>query len=435
MSGQTDFFVDVTALQQRQQFRMRRLQVFNWGTFSDLHDIAIAEDGFLFVGRSGSGKSTLLDALAALLVPPQWLTFNAAAREGDRSRRDRNLASYVRGAWGDQKDIESGEIATRFLRTGTTWSALALTFANAEGREISLVHLYWLRGTQAANTDVRRHYMVAERGFDIARELRDFDLDVRALKNALPDVEHYGDTFRGYAERFRRLLGIESELALKLLHKTQSAKNLGDLNSFLREFMLEPPESFAAADRLVAEFAELDAAHQEVVTVRRQVDTLAPAREQHERMLALGDRIDAQERLLLAIDGYAEGARADLLAAAIDELKTRDEGLAGEERQIAERHATQRALLHDLEDQHRERGGHRIETLEEERSRVQAQRDERLKRRGQVETSCRVMGWTLPDNAHAFSERLAEAPRPGGRLARPAGGRRRPPRRPARPQG
>ncbi len=409
MRGQTDFFVDVTALQRRQQFRMRRLQVLNWGTFSDLHDITIAEDGFLFVGRSGSGKSTLLDALGALLVPPQWLTFNAAARDGDRSRRDRNLASYVRGAWGDQKDIDSGEIATRFLRTGTTWSALALTFANAEGREISLIQLYWLRGTQAANSDVRRHYMVAERGFDIAGELQDFDLDVRALKNALPDVEHYGDTFRGYAERFRRLLGIESELALKLLHKTQSAKNLGDLNSFLREFMLESPESFAAADRLVAEFAELDAAHQEVVTVRRQVDTLVPAREQHERMLALGNRIEAQERLLQAIDGYAEGTRADLLSRAIEELKTRDEGLAGEERQTAERHAAQRALLRDLEDQHRERGGHRIETLEEERSRAQEQRDERMKRRGQVEAACRVMDWTLPDNAHAFSERLTEA--------------------------
>ena len=25
------------------QFRMRRLQVFNWGTFSELHDIAVAE--------------------------------------------------------------------------------------------------------------------------------------------------------------------------------------------------------------------------------------------------------------------------------------------------------------------------------------------------------------------------------------------------------
>lgn len=46
----------------REQFRMSRLQVYNWGTFSELHDVPISERGFLFVGRSGAGKSTLLDA-------------------------------------------------------------------------------------------------------------------------------------------------------------------------------------------------------------------------------------------------------------------------------------------------------------------------------------------------------------------------------------
>ena len=95
------------------QFRMRRLQVFNWGTFSDLHDIPMAERGFLFVGPSGTGKTTLLDAISALLVPPRWVDFNAAAREASRAGRDRNLVSYVRGAWAEQKDDESGEIATR----------------------------------------------------------------------------------------------------------------------------------------------------------------------------------------------------------------------------------------------------------------------------------------------------------------------------------
>src|SRR5580698_4023910 len=98
------------------QFRIHRLQVFNWGTFSALHDIPISERGFLFVGRSGSGKSTLLDAFSALLVPPKWIDFNAAAREIDRGSRDRNFISYIRGAWAEQKDGESGEIATQYLR-------------------------------------------------------------------------------------------------------------------------------------------------------------------------------------------------------------------------------------------------------------------------------------------------------------------------------
>ena len=53
----------------REQFRMTRLQVYNWGTFSGLHDVPISERGFLFVGRSGAGKSTLLKAVAGLVRP------------------------------------------------------------------------------------------------------------------------------------------------------------------------------------------------------------------------------------------------------------------------------------------------------------------------------------------------------------------------------
>src|SRR5262245_41286007 len=113
----------IVLLMTKEQFRISHLQVFNWGTFSGLHEIPISERGFLFVGRSGTGKSTLLDAFSALLVPPRWVDFNAAAREADKSGRDRNLVSYIRGAWAEQKDNDSGEIATRYLRSGTTWSA------------------------------------------------------------------------------------------------------------------------------------------------------------------------------------------------------------------------------------------------------------------------------------------------------------------------
>ncbi|HFD80727.1 MAG TPA: ATP-binding protein [Gammaproteobacteria bacterium] len=409
MSRQNDFFADVAALAENRQFRMRRLQVYNWGTFDKLHDIRIAEKGFLFVGRSGSGKSTLLDAIAALLTPPQWLSFNAAAREGERNRRDRNLVSYVRGAWGDRTDSASGEIATHYLRRGTTWSALALTFANGEGRTVTLLHLYWIRGNGTATTDVRRHYLVAEREFDIARELNGFDLDVRGLKRRLTDVDHFGDTFRPYAERLRRLMDIESEQALKLLHKTQSAKNLGDLNTFLREFMLEKPDTFEAADRLVAEFAELDAAHQEVLTARRQLDTLRPARDEHQAMTALDEEVALNERLLEGIDAWTESRRIELLNAAIGELDARILGLEGRGTQQAERLAAARDELRDLETAHRDKGGSDIERLQEERTRTEQQRDDRLRRYRQVEAACQTLDWPVPDHAEAFGERLAEA--------------------------
>ncbi|HET8552772.1 MAG TPA: SbcC/MukB-like Walker B domain-containing protein [Gammaproteobacteria bacterium] len=406
---QEDFLTGRLAAERRLQFRMRRLQVHNWGTFSGLHDIAIAESGFLFVGRSGSGKSTLLDAIGALLVPPKWLAFNAAAREGERGRRDRNLASYVRGAWADQKDTGSGEITTRYLRPRTTWSALALTFANQNGREVTLIHLYWLRGAGSANADVKRHYMIAERGFDIASELNDFELDVRALKRRLPDVDHFQETFAAYSERFRRLMDINDEMALKLLHKTQSAKNLGDLNSFLREFMLERPETFDSADRLVAEFAALDAAHQAVVTARRQVETLQPARDAHERLETVRGEIIEREDLLLAIDPYRDQVRDELLTAEIDTLTIREQGVAGEQRQQEERLTDLKEQLAALEMEHREQGGAQIEALAAKKDEAERQREERLTRRGQAESACRELGWTFPDSAAAFAARVGEA--------------------------
>ena len=389
------------------QFRMRRLQVFNWGTFSGLHDIPIAERGFLFVGPSGAGKTTLLDAFSALLVPPRWVDFNAAAREASRTGRDRNLVSYVRGAWAEQKDDESGEIATSYLRTGTTWSALALTYVNSQERTVVLVQLFWLRGNTNGSTDIKRHYLIFERPFDL-REIKDFDLDVRKLKQKYPEAFARED-FRPYCERFCRLLGIESELALRLLHKTQSAKNLGDLNTFLRDFMLDRPETFDAAERLVSEFAELNASHQAVVTAREQVATLTPARQDHGQLQDLIAKQNQFKEVKAGVDGYKETCRLALLQERIAALRA---DLAGAQAEAQRRQATlenERSALDDLKQQHRELGGDRIEHLETEKAGLERHRDEHLRKRAQVESGCKKLGWALPDTPQRFAELTAQA--------------------------
>ncbi|UGB45427.1 ATP-binding protein [Frateuria edaphi] len=391
-----------------EQFRMRRLQVFNWGTFCGLHEVPIAERGFLFVGRSGSGKSTLLDAMSALLVPPALVDFNAAAREAERSGRDRSLVSYVRGAWADQHDEDSGEVATQYLRRGPVWSALALEYQNALGRCVTLVRLLWMRGNSSTATDVQKHFIVAERSFDLAAELEGFDLDLRRLKQRLGDVYHH-DSFSAYAERFRRLLGIGNDTALRLLHKTQSAKNLGDLNHFLRDFMLERPETFAVADRLVAEFAELDEAHKAVVTAREQIETLAPARTAHDRLMGVRRERSELDELLAGMDGYRERQRLRLLDARLTELDTLDRGLEGEEgrrQQALEQHQRE---LGELEARHREQGGERIEQLQRDRDEVVGKRETCLRHRGVAEAACRQLDWPLAATPQGFAEQLAEA--------------------------
>jgi uncharacterized protein YPO0396 len=391
-----------------EQFRMRRLQVLNWGTFSGLHEVPIAERGFLFVGRSGSGKSTLLDAMSALLVPPALVDFNAAAREAERSGRDRSLVSYVRGAWADQHDEDSGEVATQYLRRGPVWSALALEYRNALGRCVTLVRLLWIRGNSSTAADVQKHFIIAERPFDLATELDGFDLDLRRLKQRLADVHHH-DSFNAYAERFRRLLGIGNDTALRLLHKTQSAKNLGDLNHFLRDFMLERPETFAVADRLVAEFAELDEAHKAVVTAREQIETLRPARAAHERLMAVRRERSELDELLVGVDGYREHQRLRLLDARLIELDTLDRGLEGEEgrrQQTLEQHQRE---FGELQMRHREQGGAKIEQLERDRDGVSRERETCLRHRGVADTACRQLGWQLAGTPQGFAEQLAQA--------------------------
>ena len=262
-------------LMPEEQFRAVRLQVHNWGTFSGFNDIPIAEEGFLFVGASGSGKSTLLDAFSQLLIPPRWVDFNAAAHEtGGKVKGDRSIVSYVRGAWSELQ-TDAG-VTTQYLREETTASGLALTFRNAR-RTVTLLQVFWIRGKLNGVGDVKRLYAVVER-----------DVDLKALKLDLGDAR-CSDLFPPYETAFTALLGIKSSLALKLLHKTQSAKNLGDLNEFLRNFMLDEPRTYAIAARLVDEFVELEASHRAVVAANAQIRVLSPAQ------TAFGDMQQAEE--------------------------------------------------------------------------------------------------------------------------------------------
>jgi uncharacterized protein YPO0396 len=390
-----------------EQYRMTRLQVFNWGTFDGLHDVRVSEKGFLFVGRSGSGKTTLLDAISAILVPPRWMDFNAAAREAAHRGKDRNWVTYVRGAWAEQGDDASGEIVTRFLRTGPTWSALALTYRGTRGRVVTLVQVFWIRGNSAALGDVRRHHIIFERSFDLA-ELKDFDLDLRRLKQSLPDGVFF-ENFNPYRERFSRELGIENEKALRLLHKTQSAKNLGDLNSFLRDFMLDRPQTFDVAEQLVSEFAELNEAHQAVVTAREQVRTLRPAQEHHQRLQQVQTDCLGLEHLLNGIDPYQRFLRKKLLEDRINELGITVEGFVGQKERRKATVDNHKSALRDLEHQHRELGGDRIEQLEAEQRHKEQQRAERLGKLAQARSACQQLDWSLPQTPEAFASVVGQA--------------------------
>lgn len=67
------------------------------------------------------------------------------------------------------------------------------------------------------------------------------------------------------------------------------------------------------------------------------------------------------------------------------------------------------AILRDLERQHREAGGDQIEQWEAEKSGLEGQRTDRLRKRGQAEEACKKLEWSLPDSPQAFAELLGNA--------------------------
>lgn len=173
--------------------------------------------------------------------------------------------------------------------------------------------------------------------------------------------------------------------------------------------MLDKPATFEVADRLVSEFDELNAAHQAVVTARRQVETLVPAREKYQHREALLKERSGLNELLAGIDSYAGRRRIDLLQEQIERLNIQADGLQGE---ISRKQAAldqHNDTLRELQRRHREVGGDQVETWQVEKSTLEQQREQCLRKQGQAKEACRQLDWVFPDSPHRFAELVGEA--------------------------
>ncbi|WP_427005717.1 ATP-binding protein [Pseudarthrobacter sp. H2] len=257
------------------QMRLALVQVVNWGTFHGAHTMHVDRSGTLLTGNSGVGKSTLFDAMLRVFDARPRSNEAAAQRAGGAVEDKRTTFTYMRGKVGD-KAVGEGS-ASAFQRPGATWSAVALTFDNAAGTRVTVSALFDLpkNGTESS---VGRFYLVDNKPLDL--ELLEGIAEKRFTRSALdaifPDAQIF-DVHKAFAERFRRLLGINSDQALPLLRVIQAGKGLGgSVNNFFRDQVLDPPATLAAADDVVEEFSNLMSIRQRLEDVRQQRDQLAP---------------------------------------------------------------------------------------------------------------------------------------------------------------
>ncbi|MCY7325202.1 MAG: AAA family ATPase [Microbacteriaceae bacterium] len=394
----------------RGQHRLTGIQLVNWGTFANHHRIDVAEKGFLITGASGSGKSTILDAISVVLVRPKDLNLNAAAGDAGQRVRDRTVLSYLRGSWSINADEITGEVATQQLRPGTTWSAIALDYSDGKGVETTLVRVFWAARGVTDPGGVKSVNLIADRRFDL-KELEPVLADGLSLRTvkALLSPWYAGDQYPAFQEKFARRLGIGGERALRLLHKTQATKGLTSLDSLLRDFMLDEPETFAIASRMVEQFDELSAAHEAVQTARKQVAHLEPVRGLDAELGLLSVRAADLEAEIEATDWYVT-ERA--IALHHDEIARaqRDRTDAAAEQTTLE---ADLSLINDridvLREQHLTAGGGRLDGIRSERDQAAGELSSRTRRQSALRSHLTVLGAATPSTQGDHAELVNQA--------------------------
>lgn len=255
-------------------FRLQRLEVYNWGTFDQkVWTLDLQGDTSLLTGDVGSGKSTLVDAIITLLVPPRKVTYNKAA---DASAKERSLASYVRGYYG-QKRTEDGGGRPEALRGKDQYSVVLGVFSDRNfGRTVTLAQVFWFPEEAAASP--KRFYVLAQKTLSITERFSAIGGDMRAFRKQL-ERDSFIKTFDDYPQyghEFRKIFGIRQVQAMDLFQQTISMKKVDSLTGFVRQNMLEVPDAEQEVEVMLRQYHDLEAAHQAVERAREQQKYLQP---------------------------------------------------------------------------------------------------------------------------------------------------------------
>lgn len=278
------------------QWRAALLQLVNWGGFCGLTTVPLRGDATMISGGSGVGKSTILDAYTALMMPSDT-KFNGASNDAVAGRArgvgQRNLLSYLRGAVDVIDDPRTGRPVEKLLRGkgADTWGAVAMTFVNDQGGRFTALRTYYVPRRAVRSGDVQMQLATHEGSLSL--ETLEVAVPERfhanTLKKLFPGVRVHR-TYAEYSAVLHARLGIgangDGAKALRLLARIQAGNQVRSVDELYKEMVLEHPATYAAADRAIEHFDDLDAAHSAMRTEEQKLELLEPITALHERKVA-----------------------------------------------------------------------------------------------------------------------------------------------------
>lgn len=382
-------------------YRLERLEVYNWGTF-DQRVWTFTTEGrtSLLTGEVGSGKSTLVDALLTLLVPPLHVTYNKAA---DASARERSLASYVLGYYG-QRSVDGGSGRPEALRQKDSYSVILAVFRDRNlDLSVTLAQVFWF--TEEGATSPRRLYVLAQKPLSITREFSDIGGDMRAFRKRLEHdsfIETF-DEYPKYGARFRRLFGLREAKAMDLFQQTVSMKKVDSLTDFVRQNMLEEPEAEAEIEAMLRQYHDLEASHQAVQHAQQQQKLLEPIEGlagEYEEARTRSAAVQGMKKMLLSWFADRDYRICE------GQLRQAEDHLAGLEQLTA---VTQRDLEQaqqrsiELAGELARHGGDQLLAARHQLEMLERELREKTERRQKYADTLSELGWKLPETAVAFA--------------------------------
>jgi uncharacterized protein YPO0396 len=380
-------------------FRLRHLEVFNWGTFGErVWRLDLDGKNALLTGDIGSGKSTLVDALTTLLVPAHRIAYNKAA---GADSKERSLRSYVLGHYKSERNELSGSAKPVALRDHNGYSVILGVFRN-EGYDqtVTLAQIFWMKDPLGQPA---RFFVGAERALSIQSDFSHFGSEIAALRKKLrgSGAELF-DSFPPYGAWFRRRFGIESDQALELFHQTVSMKSVGNLTEFVRSHMLEPFDVAPRITALINHFDDLNRAHEAVLKAKRQVALLDPLVADCDRHADLDRNCEELRACREALRPYFAGLKIELLEKRIAGLADDWDRQNAQVGRIEENRDGLREAEANLKQNIADNGGDRIERLAAEIRRKDQERQARERKAGRYRELVLALGETPAEDGTGF---------------------------------
>ncbi|MBD3926154.1 hypothetical protein IEZ26_16135 [Nocardioides cavernae] len=379
------------------QWRAALLQMVNWGGFDGLTVVPLRGDATMISGASGVGKSTILDAYTALMMPSDT-KFNGASNDAVAGRArgagQRNLLSYLRGAVDVVDDPRTGRPVEKLLRGkgADTWGAIAMTFVNDQGGRFTVLRTYYVprRATRSADVQMQLATQDGALPLDTLEVAVPERFHATTLKKLYPGIRVHR-TYAELAAVLHARLGIgangDGAKALRLLARIQAGNQVRSVDELYKDMVLERPTTFAAADRAIEHFDDLDTAHSAMRTEEQKLELLAPITDLHDRKVAATRRLAELDSYGVTLDGdtplrmWLLRTHLRLIEAAVVDNRA-DRASAADE--LGTTTSAERTYLADLEaakESHRAAGGSTLQSLALSLEQEQVVREDRLGRR------------------------------------------------------